>query len=32
MQNMIFGLRPPFAEVLETIRDLESEIHAKQIS
>ena len=32
MQNMIFGPRPPFAEVLETIRDLESEIHAKRIS
>lgn len=31
MQNMIFGPRPPFAEILETVRDLEREIHGKQI-
>ena len=27
MQNMIFGPRPAFSEILETIRHLESEIH-----
>ena len=29
MQNMIFGPRPPFPEILETIRNLEDEIHKK---
>ena len=29
MQNMIFGPRPPFSEILETVRDLEREIHGK---
>ena len=27
MQNMIFGPRPTFSEILEMIRHLESEIH-----
>ena len=27
MQNMIFGPRPAFSEILETVRNLESEIH-----
>ena len=27
MQNMIFGPRPAFSEILETIRDLESVVH-----
>ena len=27
MQNMIFGPHPTFSEILETICDLESEIH-----
>ena len=27
MQNMIFGPRPPFAEILDTIHELEAEIH-----
>ena len=31
MQNMIFGPRPPFSEILETVRDLEREIHEKQV-
>ena len=29
MQNMIFGPRPPFSEILDTVRELESEIHSK---
>ena len=29
MQNMIFGPRPPFPDILETIRNLEDEIHRK---
>jgi hypothetical protein len=29
MQNMIFDPRPSFAEILETVCDLESEIHKK---
>jgi hypothetical protein len=29
MQNMIFGPRPPFSEILETVRDLERVIHGK---
>ena len=29
MQNMIFGLRPPSSEIVDTIRDLEAEIHGK---
>ena len=29
MQNMIFGPRPAFSDILETIRDLETEIHDK---
>ena len=29
MQNMIFGPRPPFSEILDTVRELESEIHGK---
>ena len=27
MQNMIFGPRPPFVEILDTIYELEAEIH-----
>ena len=27
LQNMIFGPRPAFSEILETVRNLESEIH-----
>ena len=30
MQNMIFGPRPPFVETLETIREMEKDIHKKQ--
>ena len=26
MQNKIFGPRPPFSEILETVRDLEREM------
>ena len=29
MQNMIFGPRPPFSEIVDTVRDLEAEIHGK---
>ena len=29
MQNMIFGPRPPFSEILETVCGLEREIHGK---
>ena len=29
MQNMIFGPRPPFSEILDAVRDLESAIHGK---
>lgn len=29
MQNMIFGSRPPFSEIVDTVRDLEAEIHGK---
>jgi len=31
MQNMIFGPRPPFSEILETVCGLEREIHGKQL-
>lgn len=31
MQNMIFGPRPSFSKILETVRDLEMEIHRKRI-
>jgi hypothetical protein len=31
MQNMIFGPRPPFAEILDAVRALEMGIHGKQI-
>ena len=27
MQNMIFGPRPPFSEILDTVRVLEADIH-----
>ena len=27
MKSMIFGPKPPFAEILETIAELENEIH-----
>lgn len=27
MQNMIFGPRPPFSEILDTVRVLEAEVH-----
>lgn len=29
MQNMIFGPRPPFSEIVDTVRNLEAEIHGK---
>ena len=29
MQNMIFGPRSPSSEILESVRDLEREIHGK---
>ena len=29
MQNMIFGPRPPFSEIMDTVRELELEIHSK---
>ena len=29
MQNMIFGPRPPFSEIVDTVRDLEAEIHGE---
>ena len=28
MKNMIFGLKPPFSEILDAIARLEEEIHA----
>lgn len=31
MQNMIFGPHPPFSEILNVVRDLEREIHEKQV-
>ena len=29
MQNMIFGPRPPFSEIVDMVRNLEAEIHGK---